>query len=139
MAREVLFNPYCSINSVDLSEYVQSITINGTVDDVEITAGGDEAKARGFGFKDWTASITFRQDFAASKVDATLWPLLGTSFAVEFRAHNTTVGAGNPKFTSAGGGLFSYSPLEGSVGDAHNASVDIKCADGIMLVRSIGA
>jgi predicted secreted protein len=111
-----------TINSVDLSDHVRSVTLNIEAEDLEDTAMGDTFRSRIGGLKDWSIDIEFNQDFAASEVDATIFPLLGTVVAVEVRPTSSPVSATNPKFS--GNVLVSeYNPLDGSVGDLATTSV----------------
>lgn len=111
-----------TINSVDLSDHVRSVTLNIEAEDLEDTAMGDTFRSRIGGLKDWSIDIEFNQDFAASEVDATIFPLLGTVVAVEVRPTSAPVSATNPKFS--GNVLVSeYNPLDGSVGDLATTSV----------------
>jgi hypothetical protein len=64
----------------------------------------------------------FNGDFAASAVDATLFPLLGTSVAVSIKPTSDTTTATNPAYT--GNVLITqYSPVDGAVGDIATTSV----------------
>jgi len=111
-----------TINSVDLSDHVRSVTLNIEAEDLEDTAMGDTFRSRIGGLKDWSIDIEFNQDFAASEVDATIFPLLGTVVAVEVRPTSSSVSSTNPKFS--GNVLVSeYNPLDGSVGDLATTSV----------------
>ena len=67
-----------SVNSVDLSDHVASITWTETADELETTAMGDGNRTRIGGLKDGSVSIEFHQDFAASETYITLYSLLGT-------------------------------------------------------------
>ena len=69
MAELVLTNAAVHINSVDLSDHVRSVTINYNAELHDKTAMGDGARARIAGFKDFTMSVEYNQDYAASKVE----------------------------------------------------------------------
>ncbi len=127
----------CSIvlNAIDLSDKVESVTINYTVDTPEDTAMGAGTHSRQPGLLDWTIEINFRQDFAAANVDATLFPLLGaTAFVTVIKPTSAGVSATNPSYTGTGL-LSSYSPIGGSVGDIAAAPITI-VAGGTALARS---
>ena len=100
MAVQVLTNCYVLINSVDLSDHVESVELDVDIDDVESTnfgsAGWREYQS---GLKKGTIKITFQQDYAAAKVDATVWAAIGTSAPFELRETNSAVSATNPKYT----------------------------------------
>lgn len=111
-----------TINSVDLSDHVRSVTLNIEAEDLEDTAMGDTFRSRIGGLKDWSIDIEFNQDFAASEVDATIFPLLGTVVEVIVVPTSSSVSATNPSYK--GNVLVSeYNPLDGSVGDLATTSV----------------
>jgi len=122
----VLKNAYVSVNSVDLSDHVTSVTINYSAEILEKTAMGASSKQRIAGLKDFSVDLEFNQDFAAGEVDATLFPLVGAAaFPIEIRPDAGVVGTANPKYT--GNGLLeSYSPLDGSVGELATTSTTIQ-------------
>jgi hypothetical protein len=111
-----------TINSVDLSDCVRSVTLNVEAEDLEDTAMGDSFRSRIGGLKDWSVDIEFNQDFASSKVDDTLWPLLGTVTPITINPFSGSTSSTNPQY--AGNVLVSeYNPLDGSVGDLGTTSV----------------
>lgn len=122
MATLVLDNAYLTVNSVDLSDHVVSVTLTTSADELDETAMGDSYRNRKGGLKDWSIQVTFHQDFAASKVDATLWPLLGSTTTVVVKAVNGAASATNPQYS--GSVLVNdYSPLANSVGELATVSL----------------
>lgn len=122
MASFAFTNAFVSVNAVDLSTFCRSVTINVEAEDLEDTAMGDTFRSRIGGLKDWSVDLEFNQDFAASAVDVTVFPLLGTVTAVVVKPVNTTTSATNPQYS--GNVLVSeYNPLDGSVGDLATTSV----------------
>jgi hypothetical protein len=140
MAKQVLKDAYIKIDSTVLSDHVSSVTLEDSADEVEFTSFGANYREYGQGLK--TASITLEifQDFAAASVDAVMEPLYnsGGTFTVEVRPTSSSVSATNPKYTMTGR-LFSYSPLQGAVGDANTTSVTINNAGTAGLVRGTSA
>ena len=125
MAKLVLKDAFVSINAVDLSDRVESITINYGAETPESQAMSDGTKTRLPGLIDWSVDITFRQDFGASTVDVTLFPLVGAAaFAVEFRPTSAAAAATNPKYTG-NALLASYSPLGNTIGETAAAPVSL--------------
>jgi hypothetical protein len=125
----VLTDALVSLNGVDLSDHVKSVTITGESDEIDTTAMGTSG-SREFlaGLKTWSAQVEFQQDHAAGEVDATLFPLWanGTVFACIFRPDNSDgVGATNPNFTG-NAILTSYNPIAGSVGEYSQVTVPIR-------------
>ena len=140
MAKIVLKDAYIKVDSTVLSDHVSSVTLEDTADEVEFTSFGANYREYGQGLK--TASITLEvfQDFASGSVDAVMEPLYnsGGTFTVEVRPTSSSPSATNPKYTMVGR-LFSYSPLQGAVGDANTTSVTINNAGTAGLVRGTTA
>lgn len=127
MATFVLTDASVVINAVDLSDHVRQVTLNVEADGQEDTAMGDSWRSRLGGLKDSSVEIEFNQDFAASEVDATLWPLFGTTTTVTIKPTSSAVSATNPSF-SGSMLLTEYPPLDGSVGDVATTSVTFEGA-----------
>jgi hypothetical protein len=88
------------IATVDLSEYVTSITLTQTFDEVETTAMGATSHQFAKGLEASTLTVDFLNDWAASKVQATLQAAYGTSVtAIVIPVKGTAVGATNPTYT----------------------------------------
>jgi hypothetical protein len=91
------------IATVDLSEYVTSITLTQTFDEVETTSMGSSSHTFAKGLESSTLQVDFLNDWAASKVQATLQAAYGTSVTaliVPVRAASATViSATNPLYT----------------------------------------
>lgn len=126
MAQIVLTDVSVTVNSVDLSDHVTSVTLNYEVDAVEVTAMSDTAHKFTGGLTNASASVTFQQDFATSSVDDTIQPLVGTTTTVLIVPTSAAVSATNPSFTLAGTYVSGYQPLDGSVGDLSETSVDFQ-------------
>ncbi len=88
-----------TINSVDLSNHVTSVTFSEITDALETTAFGQSFRSRIGGLKDGTIDVEFNQDFAASNVQATIRTLLGTVVVVVLKPTSAAVGATNPSYT----------------------------------------
>ena len=112
-----------TINAVNLSDHVANVTLETSSDALETTAMGNTYRERiGGGLNDWSLTLEFQQDFAASEVDATLFPLLGTSTAITVKATSAATSATNPEFQ--GNVIVSdYTPLSGAVDDVATLSV----------------
>jgi len=125
MANVVLTNAFVSLNSVNLSAFVRSVTLNYAAELQDDTAMGDSARSRIGGLKDWSIQIEFFQSYAAGAVDATLFNLVGSTFAVEVRHSAAAASATNPKYTGTGI-LESYQPVGGAVGENLMAPVVVQ-------------
>lgn len=126
MARIVLTDAFVTINGVNLSDHIASITINESIDVVETTAfSSTAAKTRIGGLEDNSVTLEFHQDFAASNVEATIngtTSLVGTVTAIVVRPTSAAVGATNPSYTF--NALVSeWTALNGAVGELSTASV----------------
>lgn len=122
MATFVLDNAYVTVNSVNLSDQVRAVTLEVSSDELDDSAMGDTFRSRIGGVKDWSITLEFNQDFAASEVDATIWPLVGTTTTVLVAAEGSSITATNPSYS--GSVLVSqYSPFSNSYGDLATVSV----------------
>jgi len=113
----VLLAAYVSINSNDLSTTNTKAEISVEVEDKDVTTYGSLGwKEVLGGLKSGEIALEFKQDFAATKLDAIMWPLLGQVVPFEVRADQAAVSTSNPKYT--GSVLIKgWNPLEGGVGD----------------------
>ena len=90
------------IATVDLSDYIQSITLTQTFDEVETTTMGQNSHVFSKGLEASTLAVDFINDWAAAKVGATLQAAYGTSVTaliVPVKASPTVVSATNPLYT----------------------------------------
>jgi len=125
-----------SYNGVDLTNHVKSVTINQNFDAVEITAMGAVAKAYVPGLRDDSVDVELFQDYAASSVDQTIFPFLGsaTGATLLIQTSGTTVNSANPKYTLLGS-PYTYNPVDGTVGSAGMNKITFKPAAGQSIVR----
>lgn len=123
MARIVLTNALVTINAIDLSDLVASVTLNSSIDVVETTAfSSTAARTRIGGLADNSISLEFHQDYASGEVEATIYPLIGTVTTVTVKPINTATSASNPLYT-ASALVSEWTPLNGAVGELATASV----------------
>ena len=122
MSTFMLSNASVTINSVDLSSYVTSITLSQSADNLEDTAMGDTSRSYIGGLKSGSVDIEFNADFAASKTEATIFPLVGTSTAVVVKPVAASVSATNPSFTF-NAIVTSWDTLNGSVSELATHSI----------------
>jgi hypothetical protein len=122
MAKLVLTNASVTIGGIDLSDHINNITLDTKYDIVETTAFGDTAKKRVAGLADNSISLDFMQDYAASNVEATIYPYLGTAVTIVIKPVAGTTTATNPQYTVSA--LVSeWQPLKGQIGSLATASV----------------
>jgi hypothetical protein len=126
MARIVLTDAKVTINGVNLSDHIASITLNQSNDVVETTAfSSTAAKTRVAGLADHSVTLEFHQDFASSSVEATIngtTSLLGTVTAIVVQPSSGSVSATNPSY-SFSALVSEWTSLNGSVGELSTASV----------------
>ena len=122
MARLVFTNPSITINSVDLTDRIAQVGLDMSFAEVPTTAFGDTAVTRVAGLGDHSVSLSFHQDFAAGEVEATIYPLLGTTTTIIVKPVNTTTAADNPSYTFTAL-VNAWAPVSGSVGDLLTADV----------------
>ena len=123
MAVFVLKDAAVTVNSVDLSDYVTSLTLNYETDSVEVTAMGATGHKFTGGLQNISLDVTFNQDFASSQVAATLDALVGSTTTVVVKPTSAAVSATNPSYTITDAFLAGTQPVSGSVGDLASMSV----------------
>lgn len=122
MAKFIATDYKVTINGANFSTSLASVELPIEVDEQETTAFGSSWRTRVAGLKSGSITLEFHQDFGASSVDATLYPLLGTNATVVVTPTSGTVTATNPSYT----GEFlvtSYTPYASTVGDLATLSV----------------
>lgn len=124
MAKFVFTDASLVINSVDLSDHVQSVTLNYEAELQDDTTMGDDTRTNLGGLKNWSMDVQFAQDFAANEVDATLFSIVGTAVTCVLKPTSGAVSSTNPSYTGSGI-IASYNPLGNSVGDLATAPVTI--------------
>lgn len=135
MPEVILKDAFVSVNGVDLSAQVQQVALTYEANQEDASAMGDNTIRNVPALKNWSMDVTFKQDYAASGVDDTLFPLIGAAaFTVILRPDSGAVGASNPNFTGTAV-LSSYSPLSGAHGALLQAPVSFVPGGGD-LVRS---
>lgn len=128
---------YISLDSNDVSAYVQSLELPLTIESLDDTAMGDNTRSNAAGLKTWTATMNVHQSFVNAEFDSIVYALYnaGAAFACEFRPTSSAVSTSNPKFT--GNGIISeYTPMTGAVGDQLVISVNIVAAGDLTRATS---
>lgn len=116
MAELVFTNAQVLVNAVDLSDHVTQVKIVHKGELQDDTAMGATTRSRTPGLLDWSITVDFKQDFAAAKVDATLFPLVGAAaFAIEVRPVNGARSVTNPGYNGQCV-LASHDPISGQIG-----------------------
>lgn len=130
-------SPGLTVGGTDLSDHVRSIAVRMNSADIDLTAMGATSQEHAPGLRDDRIEVTFFQDFAASKVDATLSAIQGNATGTTVIAYTagTTATSTNPKYTMVGV-LLDYSPLDVEIGTASQTPVVFVPAPGSSLTRA---
>lgn len=111
-----------TINGTNFSTFLNSVELALESDELETTAFGGTFRERIGGLKTGSVTLQFMQDFAASAVDVTLFPLYNTLATVVIVPTSATVSATNPSYTALCL-VNSYTPHSASVGDIATLNV----------------
>lgn len=123
----VFKDAYVSVNSVDLSDWVSSVTVNYVFDEVETTAMGATSHEFIKGLQSSTIDITFNNDFTAAASYATVVAEIGEGDSVlAVRPTSAAVGATNPSYNMTKGMISSMPVLSGAVGDLAQFTIQAK-------------
>jgi hypothetical protein len=95
----IITNAVVLVNAVDLSAYCSQVSIEQSIDEVDVTTfGSGGARERIAGIGDGTFSISLFQSWATSAVNDTLDGIVGTSVPVKVKATNAAISATNPEW-----------------------------------------
>jgi hypothetical protein len=113
-------NTRIKIGTVDLSTSIASVEVTETVDEIETTAFGQNARSRVAGLKDASVTISFHQDYGTGAVADTIGSVFGGTTNVVILAA-TAITQGTATATSP---LYTIpvlcsqqTPVSGQVGD----------------------
>ena len=134
MAVLVLTDADITVNGVVLSDRANSVTLNYEIDSVETTAFGSVGHKFTGGLQNNSCDIEFMQDFAATEVEATIFPLVGTTTTVTVRGTSGATSATNPLYTLSGTFLAAHTPVAAAVGELTMTSLSFT---GGTLVKTV--
>lgn len=135
MAKIVLTDVKVTVNGVNLSDHIASVTLSTEVNEVTTTGFSETSVSRVGGLKDSSVQLEFHQDFASSNVEATCYPLIGTLTTVVVSPTSGAASATNPTYTFSAL-VSSWSPVAGAVGDLSTVSVTWPISGGITKATS---
>jgi hypothetical protein len=126
MPRIVLTDVSVTVNAVDLSQFISSVTLSTSVDVVETTGmSSAAAKTRLPGLKDNSVTLEFNQDFAAAGPEITInavgTSLVGTVVPIVIKPTSGAVGATNPSYAFSAV-CSEWQNLQGGVGELSTIS-----------------
>lgn len=122
MAKFVATDYSITIGGSDFSSSLAALTLDLSAEEQETTAFGNDSRTRIGGLKDGSVSLDFHQDFGAASIDATLFPLLGTTVEIVVKSTSDATSATNPTYTFSCL-VTEYQPFASSVGDLATLSV----------------
>jgi hypothetical protein len=113
-----------TVNAVDLSTLVSSVTINRSFDELEVTAMGDSGHKFVKGLEASSITIDFFNDEATSKTLQTLnsSSVWGNNVTVTAKQTSAVTSATNPLYTMTCL-VNNTTPINGAVGDLSTQSV----------------
>jgi hypothetical protein len=125
-----------TVNAVDLSTLVSSVTINRSFDELEITAMGDSGHRFTKGLEASSITIDFFNDAESAKTLQTLnsSSVWGNNVTVTAKQTNAATSATNPLYTMTCL-VNNTTPINGAVGDLSTQSVTWNVS-GVIVVTS---
>lgn len=111
-----------TINTINLSTFVTSVTVNYEKDSVETTAMGATGHVMTGGLQNLSVTVEFNNDQAAASVLETLYSAVGSG-ANTLVIKNLSTGTPNPTFTISNAFLAASTPVNGAVGELSKQSV----------------
>ena len=122
---------------VDLTDHTQSLTINRTFDELDVTAMGNLGHSFIAGLEASTVSVDFLNDDSTTSVMQTLNTLVGTISAVKLIQNSAVaISATNPLYT-AWIDVNKITPIAGKVGDVAVQSLQFTVS-GAMTTANTG-
>jgi hypothetical protein len=126
-----------TVNSVDLSSLVSSVTINRSFDELEVTAMGDSGHRFIKGLEASSISLELFNDEASAKTlqtlnSSTVW---GNNVTVTIKQSNAAVSATNPLYTMTCL-INNTTPVNGAVGDLSTQSLTWNVSGTIVITTA---
>lgn len=123
MAKQLANSVVVKIGGVDLSQWVASVNLGTSANEVTTTSfasGGNVERVAGL--KDNSLQISFMQDFAAAAVEATIYPLIGSTAAFIVNPSSTAASSTAPNYSGTVV-VTAWSPVSGAVGELLTADI----------------
>ena len=124
-----------TVNAVDLSTLVTSVTINRAFDELEVTALGDQGHRFVKGLEASSITIDFINDADTAKTLQTLQTTWGTNTVVTFKQSSGTTAPSNPLYTMTCL-INNTTPVNGAVADLSTQSVTWNVSGTIAVTTS---
>lgn len=133
MAKFITQNVIVKVNGVDLSDHAFNVSTPQERDRVDVS-GFNSTGAKEFlpGASDATATVQFLQDYASGKVHQTINPLYQNSstFSLQIWPNGSVTSSTNPVYQGTAS-LFTYTGLDGNLGDRSEITVEFASADAL--------
>lgn len=115
-----------TLNSVDLTDHITSVTLDIGGAELDASTITDDWDVTKLGRKNFTLNVEALDDFAASSVDSTVWSAFNTGTAIAFtlKAASGATSATNPQYS--GSVVPSKSPVGGGAGELLKKSFAFK-------------
>lgn len=124
-----------TVDGVDLSDYVTSVTLNQTFDELNVTAMGDTGYRYVKGLESGSITIDFLNDNGATGVLQTLGDNFGENVVVTVKNDSGSVSSLNPLYTMTVL-INNLTPINGAVGDISTQSVTFNVSGGIVRTEA---
>jgi hypothetical protein len=124
-----------TVNSVDLSNHVTSVSLNRSFDELEVTAMGDSGHKFVKGLEASSITIDFLNDTATANVLQTLQAAWGTNVTVTVKQTSAATSATNPLYTMTAL-VNNTTDINGAVGDLGTQSVTWNVSGTIAVTTS---
>ena len=133
----VFMNNGCvvTVNAVDLSDHVTSVTLNRSFDELEVTAMGDTGHKFVKGLEASSVTIDFLNDTATGEVLQTLQAAWGTNVTVTLKTTSAATSATNPLYTFTAL-VNNTTDINGAVGDLSTQSVTWNVSGTVVVTTS---
>ena len=125
-----------TFNSVDLSAYVTSVTINQAFDELEVTAMGDTSHKFAKGLEASTITLDFLNDREASETLQTLQGAWGTTVALTLKQTSAAISATNPEYQTTVL-VNNTTDINGAVADISTQSITFTCNSVIVVDTTV--
>lgn len=124
-----------TVDGVDLSDYVTSVTLNQTFDELEVTAMGDTGHRYVKGLESGSITIDFLNDNSGTGVLQTLGDNYGENVVVTVKNASGATAADNPLYTMTVL-INNLTPVNGAVGDISTQSVSFNVSGAIVRTEA---
>jgi len=124
-----------TVNAVDLSNHVTSVTLNRNFDELEVTAMGDSGHKYVKGLEASSVTISFLNDTATASVLQTLQSQWGSNATVTLKQTSAATSATNPLYTMTCL-VNGTTDINGAVGDLGTQDVTWNVSGTVVITTS---